>query len=50
MLWFYKKQERKDARLNGIVLYNSELAETTDPSEASESDRKMDIIEQKCSI
>ncbi|KAG5357930.1 putative transporter SEO1 [Yarrowia sp. B02] len=49
MLWFYKKQERKDARLNGIVLYNSSLAETAesaefvDSSASSASDEKLEI-------
>ncbi|KAG5354828.1 putative transporter SEO1 [Yarrowia sp. B02] len=50
MLWFYKKQERKDARLNGIVLYNSGLAETGESLEASESDQKVDVHVDKHSM
>ncbi|KAG5360543.1 putative transporter SEO1 [Yarrowia sp. B02] len=44
MLWFYKKQERKDARLNGIVLLNSALAETGESSDTiSERGEKLDV-------
>lgn len=49
MLGFYKKQERKDARLNGIVLYNSSLADFTDTTETSDSDRKLGVVEEKYS-
>lgn len=44
MLSFYKRQERKDARINGVVLFNShvvESLETEEISEISESDGKL---------
>ncbi|RDW22826.1 major facilitator superfamily domain-containing protein [Yarrowia lipolytica] len=50
MLFFYKRQERKDARLNGIVLYNSTLVESMDTAEVSESDGKTDFKVDKYSI
>lgn len=49
MLTFYKKQERKDARLNGVVLYNSTV-EPVESAEVSESDGKPELKEGKSSI
>lgn len=46
MLWFYRRQGQKDARLNGIVLFNSETDETTAPAEVSESDGMLDNEEK----
>ncbi|SEI33974.1 YALIA101S04e07162g1_1 [Yarrowia lipolytica] len=46
LLSFYKSQERKDARLNGIVLYNSGLADTAEAeggTDTSESDDKLAV-------
>lgn len=44
MLTFYKRQERKDARIHGVVLFNSTVGEAVDTdevSEISESDEKL---------
>ena len=36
VLWFYKREERQNARENGIILYNSDVDSEIQPQEVSE--------------